>query len=60
MSGTCVWVQEPHSSRAWWVALKHPDEDSEHPSVKNIWRYCPYCGVEIEFKSVPKGGNEDV
>jgi hypothetical protein len=47
---TCIWVPEPDSSRPWWVAKKHPDEDAEPREIKNVWRYCPYCGVEIEFK----------
>jgi hypothetical protein len=48
----CVWSPEEHSSRAWLSPVDHPEEDSEHPSMQNVWRFCPYCGKEIEIEQV--------
>ena len=49
MTDKCIWEPEENSSRAWWMGRYHPDEDSEPREIQHVWRFCPYCGKEIDF-----------
>jgi len=55
MESKCIWLRQPNG---WFEGAAHANEDQEHKSVQNVWRFCPYCGKEIAFGSQADGGGQ--